>query len=285
MASQISRTRSSVGRSIVKALKRVPNSNHITELSCKHFKRGVLIVDGKYLHVKGFKDKIPLLWAFDEYSHDPLVHLLAPSENYEAYHALFTKLKKCNYPLQVLVCDEHTSILQGIKVVYPKVKIQLCLNHFKEKIRRFLAVRTSGEHMQFMRDVEGLFDSRTKSQYSYRGRRMLQRYYEKHPKYREVLLDISAKSIYLTTHYDYKCPKTTNLIECFNTHLEARVKPLRGFESFLSAEKWLNAYVMNRRLTRFTDCDKPYKYLNGLAPIQLTAGYESRKISLLKRIV
>lgn len=93
----------------------------------------MLIVDGKYLHVKGFKEKIPLIWAFDEYSHDPITHLLAPSENYEAYHALFTRTRKCQYPLQVLVCDEHTSIIQAVKDVYPKVRIQLFLNHFKEK--------------------------------------------------------------------------------------------------------------------------------------------------------
>jgi len=264
-------------------LKRVPNSNHVTELVCKYFGRGVLFVDGKYLHVKGYEKKIPLIWSIDEYSHDPLIHLLAPSENFEAYHALFTRLRKCKYPLQILVCDEHPAIIQAVKSVYRNVKIQLCLNHYKENIRRLLAVRTTDIHRQFMQDIELLFNSKTKTQFSYIAKRMVLRY-GGNERYRTILLDINYKTEYLTTHYDYKCPKTTNLIEAFNSHLEARVRSLRGFESFLSAEIWLNAYVMNRRLTKFTDCTKRYKYLNGIAPIQITAKDDGPKISLLKKV-
>lgn len=243
-----------------------------------------MLVDGKYLHVKGYAKKIPLIWAIDEYSHDPIQYLLAPSENFHAYKALFMRIKQFNYPLQVLVCDEHPAIIQAVRSVYPKVKIQLCLNHYKENIRRSLAVRTNDNHKQFMHDVVGLFDSRTKSLFSYRAKRMVLRY-SANEKYRMILLDINIKTKYLTTHYDCKCPHTTNLIEAFNSHLEARVRPLRGFESFISAEVWLNAYVMNRRLTKFTDCTKRYSYLNGVAPIQLTASYDAPKISLLKDVV
>jgi len=268
---------------VVSSLKCVPNSNHVTELVCKYFGSGVLLVDGKYLHVKGFEKKIPLIWSIDEYSHDPLIHLLTPSENFEAYHALFTRLRKCRYPLQVLVCDEHPAIIQAVKSVYRNVKIQLCLNHYKENIRRHLSVRTTDIHKQFMQDIEELFNSKTKSRFSYKAKRMILRYGE-NERYRLILLDINYKTEYLTTHYDYKCPTTTNLIEAFNSHLEARVRSLRGFESFFSAEIWLNAYVMNRRLTRFTDCTKRYGYLNGIAPIQITAKEDGPKISLLKKV-
>lgn len=283
LAKQTDQSRSVTARVISATLKHVPNSNHVTALVCKYFSRGILIVDGKYLHVKGFEKKIPLIWAIDEYSHDPLIHLLAPSENFEAYSALFTRLRKCGYPLQVLICDEHPAIIQAVKSVYPKVKIQLCLNHYRENIRRLLTVRTTYVHKYFMRDIEGLFKSRTKARFSYRAKRMII-HYGKNEKYRLIMIDINVKFDYLTTHYDYKCPTTTNLIEAFNSHLEARIKSLRGFESFLSAELWLNAYVMNRRLSKFTDCTKRYGYLNGVAPIQITAKEDDPKISLLTKV-
>jgi transposase-like protein len=241
-------------------------------------------VDGKYLHVKGYDKKIPFIWAFDEYSHDPILHLLAPSENFQAYRALFVRLRNLNYPLSVLVCDENKSTILAVKSVYPKVKVQICLNHYKENIRKLLNVRTNDKHKQFMRDIEGLFESRTLNRFTYRAKRMVFRY-GKNEVYQSILSDINTKLIFLTTHYETKCPKTTNMVECFNSHLEGRVKSIKGFESYLTAELWLNAYVMNRRLTKFTDCNKKYKYLNGQAPIQITANWEERDIKLLKEVV
>jgi transposase-like protein len=222
--------------------------------------------------VKGYERKIPLIWAFDEYSHDPIHHLLAPSENYEACRALFLRLKAINYPLQVLVCDENKSMILAARSVYPKVKIQLCLNHYKEGIRRILNVSTNEKHKQFMEDIVGLFDSPTLKNFTYRARRMVYRY-GNNQIYQRILSDINTKLSILTTHYETKCPTTTNLVECFNSHLEGRLASIKGFESFLTAEVWLNAYVMNRRLTKFTDCTRRYKYLNGIAPIQITADY------------
>jgi hypothetical protein len=39
-------------------------------------------------------------------------------------------------------------------------------------------------------------------------------------------------------------PTTTNMIESFNSHLEARLKPLHRFRSFNHAKLWLNGYVL-----------------------------------------
>jgi hypothetical protein len=58
-------------------------------------------------------------------------------------------------------------------------------------------------------------------------------------------------------------PVTTNLIECFNSHLEARIKALHHFNSFEHAKLWLNRYTLRRRFTKFTDCKGKFKHLNG----------------------
>ena len=50
--------------------------------------------------------------------------------------------------------------------------------------------------------------------------------------------------------YHQECPKTTNMIESYNKHLQRRLKTIQGFESFASADKWLSTYALCRRLTR-----------------------------------
>ena len=64
-------------------------------------------------------------------------------------------------------------------------------------------------------------------------------------------------------------PWTTNLIEAYNSHLEGRLKTIKGFQSYHSANLWLNGYVLRRRLKSFTDCEKPFKHLNGRSPLQI----------------
>jgi transposase-like protein len=284
IAKQFGCSKSKISRIVSNCLKTIPNSNHISKISCKYFKKGVLIVDGKYLHVKGYHSKIPLIWAFEEYSHDPLIHVLATAESYTAYKYLFLQLKDINFPLQVLVCDQHPSISLAAKEIYPKVKIQICLNHYKENIRRSLNSRSKPIHKTFVNDIVKLFDQKTLDEFSNFGLKLFN-LYGNIPKYRTILNDINDASEYLLTHYKYRCPKTTNLAECFNSHLQARLRSIKGFESFNSAQLWLNAYVMNRRLTKFTDCTRKYRYLNGTAPIQHTAKIENRDINLLRNVV
>ena len=67
-------------------------------------------------------------------------------------------------------------------------------------------------------------------------------------------------------------PRTNNLIESFNSHLQGRLKTIKGFESFNHAELWLNAYFLRRRTKKFTDCEGKFKSLNGKSSIEITSG-------------
>lgn len=240
LARQLETSKSSIQREIARTLLKVPNSNHVSQLICKKFCH-VLLVDGKYIHVKGFEKKIPMLWCLDYQSHDPLIHMLAPSENYQAYLAFFSKLKDMNYPLEVLICDESESLIFAAKFHYPNVKIQLCLNHIKEGIRRTLQSRTNPSHEHFVKQIEYLF--RQKGIYEYSKYAVkLTREHKENLAYMNILLELSRKHELLIRHLvDKRAPSTNNLIESFNSHLEARVRSLKGFESFESAEVWLNA--------------------------------------------
>lgn len=63
-------------------------------------------------------------------------------------------------------------------------------------------------------------------------------------------------------------PTTTNLIECFNSHLQGRLKTIKGFESFKHADLWLNGYFLRRRLKMFTSCQGKFRSLNGHTSLQ-----------------
>jgi transposase-like protein len=189
-----------------------------------------------------------------------------------------------NYPLSIVVCDELDAIPLAARFFYPKVRVQICTNHYKENIRRLLNSRSTPIHEHFIKQLEYLFRSKTISAYCRYARKLLKEH-GGHPIYRRILLDLNKKHEVLIRYLVEKgVPGTNNLIESFNSHLEARVGGLKGFESFETAELWLNAYVMNRRLTKFTCCTKPFAYLNNRCSLSITAGDDVPKVSLLKRV-
>jgi hypothetical protein len=111
-------------------------------------------VDGKYISVKGYAEKIPLLWGIDYRTHDLPVCLLAPSESYEAWCQFFTKLKNTSYPLVTVTCDDNEAIRQASQYVYHGCLTQLCHVHFLGNIRRALNVRSDETYEDFVADLE-----------------------------------------------------------------------------------------------------------------------------------
>ena len=86
-----------------------------------------------------------------------------------------------------------------------------------------------------------------------------------------ILADLEKRAPLLFGYMRFaRTPTTTNLIECFNSHLEGRLKTIKGFQAFRSADTWLNAYFLKRRLTPFKDCGHPFKRLNGHCSLEKT---------------
>lgn len=81
-------------------------------------------------------------------------------------------------------------------------------------------------------------------------------------------------------HPELNIPKTTNLIEGFNsTTLEMRFTTIRGFEKEKYARNYINALILKYRFHQFTDCKKKFKHLNKKSPLQIakplhTFGYD-----------
>lgn len=253
-------------------MNKLPDSNWVTVAKCNHFS-GTLIIDGKYIKVRGYKEKIPFIYGLDYPTHDILVSLLAPSENEEAFLKFFRILKTAKFPLRIVVCDDRSSLIPALNYHYPKALVQLCHNHYLENIRETLRIRTDQTHRKF-------FDLLVRRVFhpdvslAVRNLR-LHELYMRTAQYSAIRQSIIVgiyrrrKELFNYTHIP-NCPKDTNLIELFNSHLQPRLKPTKGFKSFQDAERFLNALVLRRRTLPFTDCAGKFKHLNGKTSLQMT---------------
>lgn len=237
------------------------------------------------MKVKGYDRKIPVLYGIDYLTHDIPTYIFSVAENYQTCFSFFQSLKLLLYPLQAVVCDDNINIYQAAQKVYPGCTIQLCHNHYKETIRAALSVRTDPMYVPFMRAIEYVFEKRrSKEEFQVLAGKLVHRYKED-IRCMNVLADIQRRLPLLTGYMQQKhIPRTTNLIESFNSHLEGRLKTIKGFESFKHADAWLNAYFVKRRLTQFTSCGKQFKYLNGKTSLEETMKDSSKIEKLLKLI-
>ncbi len=111
---------------------------------------------------------------------------------------------------------------------------------------------------------------RSQTEFAHLAQKLVYRYRDD-PRCLSVLTDIHKRLPQLTAYmYQKHIPMTTNLIESYNSHLEGRLKTMKGFESFSHADTWLNAYFVRRRLKPFTDCTKQFAHLNGTRSIEHT---------------
>lgn len=205
-----------------------------------------------------------MVYGVDYLTHDIPAYLLTKAENYQSCLTFFKTIRLLNYPLQGLVCDDNRNIIETCKYVYPRAIVQVCTNHYKENIRRTLQVRTDPTYQPFMKSVEMLFKKkRSKEDIQKRAGKILNQYGDDIV-CQQVLADIYKRRKELFAYLSLQgLPTTTNLIECFNSHLQGRLKTIKGFQSFKHADLWLNAYFLRRRTKIFTDCTKKFKGLNG----------------------
>jgi len=258
---------------IAPLIKKFPSCLQLTTQHCNMSKfSGKLVFDGTYVSVKGYENKIPLIWGFDYDSHDCPHAMLVPSENYQACVKYFFDLKRIGYNLKYLVCDDNPAIKLAAAYVYPNVVIQTCLRHYLENLRKYLGIKSSDKYLNFFNDVKSaIYDKRLCEPELFFEIAKLNNKYNKGQLQRDVLTDITIKRVELTNYHMFEnCPRTTNLIEGFNGHLKDRLKSIRGFKSFFTAQDWLNAYVLRRRTTKFKACNGNFKCLNGKAPIEST---------------
>jgi hypothetical protein len=231
---------------------------------------GILVLDGKFVKVAEYEHRIPFIYGIDYLTHDIPVGILAKSESHIAFTQLFEQLKKCNYPLKVVVCDDRLTVGTALKKAYPFAKIQLCQNHYLENIRRFISFRTDEKYHHFFASLQlHVFSEPLSGQQIIEALRyMLDTYGKNDEKVRAIIHDINNRKEQLFQYVNIpNCPKDTNLVELYNSHMQARLKSIKGFQNFKTAQRWLNAYLIRRRTKTLTDCEFKFKHLNGYPPL------------------
>lgn len=269
---------------VMKELEKLPHCADITRKYCTRF-CGILLVDGKYVKVKGHDRKIPVLYGIDYLTHDIPTYIFSVAENYQTCLSFFQSLKLLLYPLTAVVCDDNQNIYQAADHTYPDCCIQLCLNHYKETIRAALSVRTDPTYTRFMRAIEFLFEKRRSGEEFLHIASKISYQFGSDERCMSILIDIQKRLSLLTGHMKQKrIPMTTNLIESYNSHLQGRLKTIKGFESFHHADVWLNGYFLRRRMKKFTDCEGRFKKLNGTTSFSQTQKLDvDLTISLFKK--
>ena len=93
------------------------------------------------------------------------------------------------------------------------------------------------------------------------GNRMLQ----------NIVTGIKHRQTELFNYLQVKnCPNNTNLIELYNSHLNGRLKTIKGFQNLTSTRRWLNAWIVRRRTKKLTDCEQKFKRLNKHCSLEFT---------------
>lgn len=274
-------SKSKVQRIVFTELKKLPNNNQFTKKYCNRFS-DILVVDAKYINVKGYERGAAFLWGIDYLRHDFPIVLLAPSESYDSWSKFFWYFRVLNHHYAAVVCDEHLAIKTAVKRNMHNCVIQICYNHVKEGIRRELKVRSEDTYKDFMKLIEDMFkEKRSEVDFNSHLFYIFKKYREDENAVR-ILTALDRKREYLLAFKGItSCPVTTNLMacgrmaKCFNSHLESRLKSIHKFEDFTHAKLWMNGYVLKRRFTPYSSCKGKFKRFNGSKPID-----HSRNLSI-----
>jgi hypothetical protein len=273
---------------VIAELDQLPDNTMLTRELCdpKRFS-GILDMDGKYVAVKDFDAKIPFIYGIDYLTHDIPYGDLYTAEDEMSFSDFFQKLYDLGYDLKIVVADDRAGLKQALNKVFPYAKLQLCYNHYLDNIRKLLNVRTKTKYQHFFNSLrlhvflegtdeqkitQGLmhvFYQRTE------GKRMLQ----------NIVTAIKARQDDLFNYLRIKdCPNNTNLIELYNSHLNGRLKTIKGFQDFASARRWLNAYLIRRRTKPLTDCEQKFKHLNKHCSLEFTIKKQAQWPDILTKL-
>ena len=259
---------------VIVELNQLPKNDWLTKELCDLTRcRGILILDGKYVAVKDFKPKIPFLYGLDYLTHDILHGQLVLAEDEAAFSQYFYKLKDLGYNLSIVVADDRAGLKQALRKVFPYARLQLCQNHYLENIRKLLKFRSDTRYHHFFNSLKKyVFTDFETDEEITKG---LEHVKEKHAGQswllNNILADIENRRNDLFTYRHFEgCPNNTNLIELYNSHLNGRLKTIKGFQSLLSAKRWLNAWTIRRRTKKLTDCEEKFKHLNKHCSLEFT---------------
>lgn len=252
----------------------------------------VLSVDGKFIRVFDFfahrfqgtgaekKWILKKTWiaGVDALTKDLPHYQIADGETKIDLYEYFTTLKKdIGYDLKVLVCDGNIETVETARMVYgSSVGIQLCVRHFIEGLKPI--AKEEGQRKR--KETEMLVGSIWAALGAKREDECFSRLKAlttvQETRCQKLIHQNLTKHIFLlTTHFRfhdrYYVPRYNNDVENLFKQLNLRLKSWNMFRSKTNAERYLSAWALARRFTKFTDCRGDMNRLkNGKSPLELT---------------
>lgn len=188
----------------------------------------------------------------------------------------FRGLQACGYALHALVSDGNPDIVAAARKVFGDSFVhQRCTKHFADGMVRLVRQEELPEKFdETMRLVRLIQSIVTASDIAVAARRRT--VFPHMPNTTVVQKKITttylANEEALVAHLLYPemgIPSTSNEIENLFRQLNLRLKSLGQFRHWRNAEKYLNAWALLRRLTKYTDCRGERKIRNGKSPLEL----------------
>lgn len=260
--------------------------------------RSVLCVDGTYIRVRNsfahlarkerwfeddaerFLHKLIAIIGTDYHTRDLPHYAIGDNENMIDLVMFFQQLKENGYDLQVLVRDGNRAIGEAAVHVYGKpIDQQLCHHHFLAKFDDAMAVKNCDAQ-----DRANILDLKLRvcsiirvptidlacmrASIFFRERNRFKTSIATTELVDKFIRDFESLTEYLQHPHGF-VPTTVNVSENINKQLKDRLKPMCMFQSIASAENYVKLWCLKRRFQKFTDCKKPFKHLNGKAPLEL----------------
>lgn len=189
----------------------------------------------------------------------------------------FKTLKKdIRYDLKVLVCDGNFEAMEGVRRVYGShIGIQLCVRHFIETLKA--TAREEGKTKR--KETDSLVGSiwqalaMRKEEDCFAHLKTLTTIQETRCQ-KLIIQSLNRHIFLLTTHFRfhdrYYVPRYNNDAENLFKQLSLRLKSWNMFRNKTNSERYLSAWALARRFTKFTDCRGDMNRLkNGKAPLDL----------------
>lgn len=247
----------------------LPSNTEVSKRFCAAWS-GILCIDGKFVKIRGYEKKIPFIYGVDYHTHDIPCGVLAPSESSASFSELFSLLDAVGYFPRLIVGDDSGALRTAAAERFPAVPFQLCQTHYLENVRQLLHVRTDGRYLPFFIALSGIFRRTVPREERLKTLLMLKGRHWNDALCAGVIVDVHRRydELFAYEKFSVYAPHSNNLIEAFNSHLNARLTSMKGFESFQTAALWLNAWILRRRTKPFTDCEEPFLHLNGKCSIE-----------------
>ena len=260
--------------------------------------RGVLCVDGTYVRVRNafkklaqregwykgedekFLQKLLALIGTDYHTRDLPHYSIADNENMIDLVLYFQQLKRNGYGLKVLVRDGNRTIEEATRHVYGLTfASQLCHHHFLAKFDDAIAAREcSSKEKEELIHLKHRVCLIIRVPDIHLACERVNEFHREQNRFRtsaitselvdKVLRDFECLTMYLQYPKGF-VPTTVNVAENMNKQLKDRIKPMCMFQSIQSAENYLKLWCLKRRFQTFTDCKKPFRHLNGRAPLEI----------------